>query len=310
MQTPGRPRNSRFFSRARYSLPLILVLLALAGYLWLQAVPRRSPHLVVTFLAVGQGDCTFLEFPHGGNMLVDGGPQGAGKKVVLPFLRKKGISRIDTVVLTHPHADHVGGLLEVLGSFPVGLVLDSGQVHTSRCYEDFLEQVEQEKIPWKEPRVGEKLTGYRDVEIAVMNPPQSLFLNTGSDLNNNSIVLRIAYGDFRLLLAADMEWQAEKWLVNGETGSNGKALRAEVLKVPHQGAKTSSNWLFLRKVQPEVAVISVGAENPYGHPSSQVIARYEKLGAKILRTDLAGTITITSDGSSYWIQTARDSSFP
>lgn len=223
-----------------------------------------------------------------------------GKRVLTPFLRRKGVRRIDTLLLTHPHADHVGGLPTVLRNFKVGLVLDSGQPHTSYSYEEFLGLVEEKGIPYRVVKAGESIRGYEAVEIHILNPPPALMEGTRSDLNNNSVVLKIIYGKTSLLLAADIEAEAEERLL-----SYGHWLKTTVIKVPHQGSHSSSTESFLELIDPEVAVISVGRRNPFHHPSSVVLKRYQEMGTKIYRTDRQGAVSFTTDGRKFWIKTMK-----
>ncbi len=223
-----------------------------------------------------------------------------GRRVLTPFLRRKGVRRIDTLLLTHPHDDHVGGLPTVLRNFKVGLVLDSGQSHTTYSYEEFLGLVEKKRIPYQVVKVGTSIKGYKRVKIHVLNPPPTLLEGTRSDLNNNSVVIKLVYGKTSLLLTADIEAEAEEQLL-----SCGHLLKSTVIKVPHQGSRSSSGEPFLELVDPEVAIISVGRRNPFGHPSPVVLKRYQKMGVKLYRTDRQGAVIFISDGRKFWIKTMR-----
>lgn len=282
---------------------LILLLAALAILVWAVVLRQPSHLLKVTFLDVGQGDSAFIQFPYGGNMLIDGGQGGRydmGKRVLTPFLRRKGVRRIDILLLTHPHADHVGGLPTVLRNFEVGLVLESGQSHTTYSYEEFLRLVEEKKIPYRVVKDGESIEGYKRVKIHVLNPPPTLLEGTRSDLNNNSVVLKLIYGKTSLLLSADIEAEAEERLL-----SYGHLLKSTLIKVPHQGSHSSSTKPFLKLVDPEAAIISVGRRNPFGHPSAVVLKRYQEMGIRTYRTDRQGAVIFTTDGRKCWIKTMR-----
>ena len=274
---------------------LLIVFLALVCItIWVN-VWRLHEHLLeVTFLDVGQGDAAFIRFPHGGNMLIDGGEGGrlnCGEKIILPYLHRRGIRRLDIIVLTHAHSDHVGGLPAVLKAMSVGLVLDSGYPHTSYVYEEFLEIIRENKIPYKITKGGDEIHAYKDVKVQILSPPESFLEGAGSDVNNNSIVIKMTYGRINLLFCADIEKEAEKMLLESAYDLN-----SNVIKVPHHGSKTSSTHKFLKAVNPEIAVISVGARNPFGHPHTDVLSKYKNLGARLYRTDKNGTITITTDG--------------
>ena len=282
---------------------LIVALAALAISIWALVLSRPTHLLKVTFLDVGEADSIFIQFPYGGNMLIDGGQGGrydAGRRALTPYFRKHGIRRIDAILLTHPHDDHVGGLPTVLRNFKVGLVLDSGQPHTSYSYEEFLGLVEERRIPYRVVKAGTRIRGYEGAEIHILNPPPTLLEGTRSDLNNNSVVLKIIYGKTSLLLSADIEAEAEERLL-----SYGHWLKATVIKVPHHGSRSSSSQPFLELVDPEVAIISVGRRNPFHHPSSVVLKRYQEMGIKTYRTDRQGAVIFTSDGRKFWMRTMK-----
>ena len=276
---------------------LIILLLLVCILIWV-GVWQTSRILKVIFFDVGQGDAILVLFPHGGNMLIDGGERGKGERVILPYLKKKGIRKIDTVVLTHAHSDHVGGLTAILETLPVGLVVESGFPHTTDIYMEFLELIHKKNIPYKMVRSGQELTGFSDVRIEFLNPPHPYLRGGGSDINNNSVVIRLSYGEVQFLFCADIEKTAEKEMLG-----YGNKLRSQVIKVPHHGSKTSSSLEFIKEVSPETAIISVGRRNRFGHPHSVIVEKYEKLGIKIYRTDMHGAITISTDGKGYKIKT-------
>ncbi len=231
-------------------------------------------------------------------MLIDGGEQIHGERVILPYLRKKGIRRIDTVISTHPHADHVGGLVAILKTLPVGLIVESGFPHTTDLYMEFLEVIYEKKIPYKAVHRGEELTGFSGVRIEFLNPPDPFLEAGGADINNNSVVIKLSYGRVQFLFCADIEKEAERELLN-----YGGTLESHVIKVPHHGSKSSSSWEFIKEVNPEVAIISVGRRNRFGHPDSITLNKYKRVDSRIYRTDISGAITISTDGKSYKIKT-------
>jgi competence protein ComEC len=283
------------------SLRIILILFLLNLLIWGFFFRPKAPLLAVTFLDVGKGDSIFINFPHGGDMLIDGGSGGqynSGRKIILPYLRREGIKKIDVVVLTHPHSDHIGGLMPVIEKMKVGLIIDSGQPHTSFMYKDFLELADKKDIPFHVARDGEKVTGFRGVDILILNPPVKAFAGTESDLNNNSLVMKIIFNQVNFLFCGDIEVEAEERL----TGY-GALLNSEIIKVPHHGSSASVYSPFLNLVNPETGIISCGYKSIYGHPHRKTLKAYKKLNAKIYRTDKDGAITIISDGSGYSVKT-------
>jgi competence protein ComEC len=250
----------------------------------------------VSFLDVGQGDAIPIQY---GNrtMLVDGGPIEAGPTVA-SYLISHGVNRIDVLVSTHPHADHIGGLLTVLREFPVKVVYDSGIPHTTQTYEQYLTLIDQKNIRYVVPQRGDVIDLGTGLTVQVLSPPPGGI--AGGDLNENSIVLKITFGATSLLLASDAGFPAENAML-----FSGFDLKSEVLKVGHHGSKYSSGTAFLKAVDPKYAVIEVGAGNTYGHPAPATVARLEEIGAKVYRTDRDGNIVMTSDGRGIMVSTQR-----
>ncbi|MBL7170972.1 MAG: MBL fold metallo-hydrolase [Candidatus Omnitrophica bacterium] len=281
----------------KFSFRIILILSLINLLVWGVFLWPRTPTIVVTFFDVGQGDSAFITFPQGGNMLIDGGPGGEynrGERVILPYLRKKGIRRIDAVALTHPHADHLGGLIPVMEKMKIGIVIDSGAPHTSFLYRQFLELVDKKDIPFYIAHEGDEVTGFKDIKILILNPPLKPFTGTDSDLNNNSLVMKIIFNQVDFLFCADIQLEAEEKL----TGY-GTLLASKIIKVPHHGSSTSIYDQFLNLVSPQEGIISCGYKNQYKYPHSRTLKAYKKLNTKIYRTDRTGAIIVTSDGKSY-----------
>src|SRR5512137_2160971 len=261
---------------------------------------NRSTHLAdnegklsVYFLDAGQGDSTLVLFSNT-SILIDAGEADMGDRVVSD-LKVLGVRRIDLLVATHPHSDHIGGMQKVLAAFPVGQVLDSGLPHTSSTYEHFLETIEQKNIPYQVAEQGQAIDIDPALAIFVLSPPKERF---GDDPNTNSIVLRISYGTVAFLMAGDMGGESENALVK-----SGYPLDAKILKVGHHGSYSSTSSSFLARVRPETAIIMVGKDNPYGHPHKETLDLLKRYGVTIYRTDLDGTIVIRSDGMSYSVKT-------
>ena len=251
--------------------------------------------LTVSVIDVGQGDSILISTSDGHAMLVDGGPAEASPKV-LEMISKAGCGKIDVLVSTHPHADHIGGLARVLDGVRVDRVIDSGKVHTSKTYEGYLEKILAKDIPFSLGRARSSFA-LGPAAVTILWPVEPLAEN----INDCSIVVRVTYGGFSALLAGDIEEPSEQALIKA-----GSLSPTTALKVAHHGSDTSTTAAFLNIVRPAVAVISAGAGNSYGHPTASVLARLKASGAKVYRTDLDGTVNIKTDGKSWQIETERD----
>lgn len=248
-------------------------------------------NLKAHFINVGQGDSIFIQTPNGKNILVDGGPRSAGNDVV-SYLKQQGVTGIDLMVATHPDADHIGGLINVLQDLTVKKVLDSGATHTTQTFADYLTLIDQKNIPFVVPKEGDLISLDSDLKIQVLNS-----YDAGEESNEGSIVLKISFKDIDFLLMGDADSQVEQTLVNKYN------LEAEVLKVGHHGSNTSSSLPFLQEVQPNVSVLSYGIDNSYGHPYQEVINRLKSVGSNIYSTALSGTIVVTSNGTNLGVNT-------
>ena len=257
-------------------------------------VKEKGGNLSVYFFDVGQGDSTLIVF---GNttILVDAGEVDKGD-VVVQDMRSLGISSIDLLVATHPHSDHIGGMEKVLDTFAVRQVVDSGMPHPSPLYKKFLDTIESRHIPYTVAHQGQTIDLDPALRILVLSPPEQRF---SDDLNDNSVVLRISYGTVDLLLAGDAGKAGEDRMV-----ATGYALDSEILKVAHHGSSHSTGTGFLERVRPEIAVIPVGAGNPYGHPSDTTVSALKERGCTVYRTDRNGDVLVTSDGILYTVQTS------
>ena len=286
----------------------IILLLVISFLVWIRVYETHSipenKGLTVTFLNVGQGDSILIQTPGKKNILIDGGTYprqwstfDAGKMVVVPELKKRHIKKLDLVIATHPDLDHIGGLIAVLKKYPVGLFLDSGTIATTQTYEDLLKIIEKKKIKYKIAKPG-KLEIDPEIELEVLSPIDPSFINNP---NENSSVIRLSYGKISFLLTGDIGNIAEACYVE-KYGNN---LNSNILKLAHHGSNSSSSQHFLDHVQPEIAIISCGRNNPFGHPAKDILQRIENINIPIYRTDKSGAISINTDGETYTIETKR-----
>ncbi|HVP95312.1 MAG TPA: ComEC/Rec2 family competence protein [Methanoregulaceae archaeon] len=260
---------------------------------------QNSGNLKVYFIDVGQGDAELLTCENF-TMLIDAGDPDAGTRVV-STLKNLGITDIDILVATHPHADHIGGMQDVLKNFRVHRVIDTGMPHTTGTYQKFLETIDRQKIPYNNVNVGDVISPVQGLSFLVLNAPAGTGISPGDeDLNDASIVLRVSYGQINMLFEGDAGTAVEDRMI-----ASGFPLESQVLKVAHHGSSHGTGGAFLARVRPEVAVISVGAGNPYGHPAAATLDRLTSAGAIIFRTDQDGTIVIRSDGMKYSVTTAK-----
>ena len=268
----------------------LLLSLAACDLSWLiDPSPTPTQGVAVHFIDVGQGDCALVEA--GGHfLLIDGGERGSEGRII-KYLRAQGVKRLDYVVATHPHSDHMGGLAYgVLEAFPVGTVIaprhSPENTPTTRTYERFLDVVtalaaEGTKAEYARPGNAYPLGG---ASFTILGP----LTEDGKNYNNDSVIVRVEYQNSAALFMGDAEKKVETALLK----EYGEALRAGLLKAGHHGSKTSSNEDYLRTVSPDKIVISCGVGNSYGHPSPAVLERCKALGVRVSRTDIDGTIVI------------------
>jgi competence protein ComEC len=254
--------------------------------------------LRIDFIAVGQGDAALVTSPTGKTVLIDGGPR-ASATALTTFLRGRVTAPIDLVLLTHRHDDHFGGLKQVAQTVGIRLFMDAPIEHPGPAYEALLRTLQERKIPVRLAERGRTIDLGDGATLTLLSPPAPP-IRGRSKVNANSVVARLDFRGLAVLFAADAEPETERWLL-----SQPLALRARILKVAHHGARLSSTARFLAAVRPALAIVSVGERNGYGHPTPAALARLEKVGARVMRTDQDGTITIVTDGTRVDVSTER-----
>jgi competence protein ComEC len=292
--TKGIPKPHLGFSTKWLVLPLLIV----AILVWAVALTSPDDKLHVTFLDVGQGDAILIQAPSGKDILIDGGPDF--QKINLELSEKLPFwdRTIDLVVCTQPQADHITGLVEVIQRYKVKQVLEPGLSYNSSIYQEWLNVVENKRMEHNIARAGQEIDLGSGIKMEVLNPPEGLFEETSHDVDNNGVVLRLTWGKFSFLFTADIREEAEFNLIGQRAN-----LKSTVLKIAHHGSSTSTSQQFLAAVDPEVTVICVGADNPFGHPSPDVMERLiDRLGEdNVYRTDKDGTIEFITDGERLWV---------
>jgi competence protein ComEC len=270
-----------------------VVALGLAALAW-TAAPGAGPpaELTVTFLDVGQGDAAVVRTPEGASVLIDAGPE---EEIVATRLAALGVRRIDLAVATHAHADHIDGFPAVLSRFPVSLMIEPGCPGDSPSYAELLQSIKDEDVPVRHPRGGRTLSLGRLV-VEVLGPDQCS--PGGAEPNDDSLVLRLRYGSATVLFPGDAEVPAQEDLMD-----DGDPLEAQLLKVPHHGGDTSAEDFF-EAVAAQVAVVSTGP-NDYGHPHPEVMAALGQQSEVVLRTDLAGEVTVRFSEQGLLVESAR-----
>lgn len=249
-------------------------------------------NLISHYIDVGQGDSEFIELPDGTTMLIDAGTADYGETVV-DYIKNLGYSKIDYLVGTHPHADHIGGMQKVVQSFDIGSVYMPKASTNTKTYENLLTEIKNKGLKIKSAKAGVSIISEDNLKVDILAPNSSEY----DELNNYSAVVKITYKNNKFLYMGDAEKLSEDEI---------KAdVSADVIKIGHHGSTSSSSKNFVKKVKPQYAVICVGKDNSYGHPKDTIIKRWKDIGAKILRTDEDGSITITSDGSNISVNTEK-----
>lgn len=279
-------KGKKFISKLAGIILAAAILVGISLFQWVEEGKR----LEVNFFDVGQGDAILIKTPDHQRILIDGGPSNAVLNKLgenLPFFEKE----IDLVILTHPHADHLDGLIEVLKRYKVKKILTTGVVHTTPDYLVWLEEIKNQNIPVEIAIAGKMFDFGGGAEMEIFYPPEDLTGKSAEDLNDTSIVGKLIFGETSFLFTGDAEKEAEEKMI-----ASGFDLKSDVLKIGHHGSRNATSENFLETVNPKFAVISVGENNSFGHPNPTIINRLERVGVEIFRTDEEGDIKITSDG--------------
>lgn len=250
----------------------------------------------MAFLDVGQGDAALIRTAEGAAAIVDAGPPEAGARLAAIF-RAARLTRVELLVASHPHADHIGGFLELLPALEVGTALDPGYVHGTSTQERYLQLLREARPRTRRARSGERYPLGPRAVFQVLAPGRRLLEGTASDANNNSVVARLQFGAVRFLFTGDLEEAGRARMLAEHPGD---ALRAEVLKVAHHGSRNGTDTRLLRTVRPRYAVLSLGKNNEYGHPHRETLAALRAAGlpaARVLRTDRHGDVVFSTDGT-------------
>jgi len=268
-------------------LILLLSMLFRTPYTVVEAADENS--MKIHFIDVGQGDSMLIQTPTGKNVLIDGGPPEAGKKVAT-YLKKHGIDQLDLLFATHPDIDHIGGLIHIMKTIPIRLIIDSGKLHTTKTYRQYLHEISMQKIPMHTAKEGEMIRIDEDVEIQILNTYEHF-----KSSNQSSIVVKVSYKDISFLFLGDVEVAQEKALMKKYS------VQADIIKVAHHGSKSSSSLPFLQAVNPSVAILTYLKNNDYGHPVPKVIKNLNHVDAQIYSTAVFGDLIIQTNGAGYFI---------
>ena len=265
-------------------------------------IPRK---LRIHFVDVGQGDCTFIVTPRNNKILLDGGGSefssySVGEKILLPYLLDRRILKIDYIIFSHFDSDHCEGLLYIMKKIKVDNVVIANQYETSENYKKFIEIANRKRTNVIIAEAGDRVTIEKNLFFNVLWPDKNNMISENA-INNNSLVCKLNYKRFSILFTGDIEEIAEKAILSKYINKQ-ELLKADILKVAHHGSKTSSTKEFINAVNPKYAVIGVGKDNKFGHPSEKTLENLNDKKVKVYRTDISGEIVIITDGNNVRIE--------
>jgi len=246
----------------------------------------NKSNLIVHYIDVGQADSILIQI-NNKNLLIDGGNKDDGDKII-KYLKGQGVTKLDYVIATHPHEDHIGGMASIIKKFDLGKFYAPKKLNSTDVFKNMVLALKNKNLQIIEAKAGASLNLGKNVNCEILAPNSSDY---GDNLNNYSVVVKLTYGDTKFLFTGDAQKQSEKEMLK-----KGYDLSSDVLKVGHHGSVSSSSKEFLDKVQPKIAIISCGKDNDYGHPHKETIDELKKRKIKIYRTDKDGTIVFESDG--------------
>ncbi len=248
-------------------------------------IPQRNDEeLLVHFIDVGEADCSYIELPDGKTLLIDAGEVENGEQVA-KYIKDRGAKKIDFLIGTHPHADHIGGLAHIIENFDIGKIYMPKVQQNSRVFENTILAVKDKNKTIISPKAGDVIYEKDDLKITVLSPQKSEY----DSLNNYSIILKIVYKNNAFLFTGDAENEVLRDIKSD--------VSADVLKVAHHGSFSSGDEGFMERVDPSYAVIPVGKDNQYGHPHWEILALLDDMDVQVYRTDEDGTVVVSSDGN-------------
>ena len=275
-------------------LTVVTILIAANIVIW-KSIFQSNKWMEVIYFDVGQGDAAFVKFPDGKNMLIDAGPNlvgfDAGLYFLLPYFKRNGINRINTVILSHADNDHIGGMPSIFRHVKVDHLFDTGLYHSSHVCSTYQFLIDSLQMDHQIVNHVSQLNNYKNYGVYMLHPNMEFWKKYNNDVNNSSVIVKIVYGKRSFLFTGDIEKEAEEILVN-----YGDLLKADVLKIPHHGSKTSSTLELLKLVKPRHAVISLGKNNKFKFPSPSVIKRLSDLKIAVIRTDINGAVIFRTNG--------------